>query len=71
MADPNHAELVNQIHSSEREIDALENRIANLDDSIVYSADCAAMRNEQEEHRQRILKWKSDIDENKWSQAKS
>jgi len=70
MADPNNAALIDQIHKSEREIDALENRIANLDDSIAYSADHAAMRTVQEEHRQRILKCKSDIDQNKWSEAR-
>jgi hypothetical protein len=43
MADPNNADLINQIHFSEREVDALENKISNLDDSIGYSADYAVL----------------------------
>jgi hypothetical protein len=70
MADPNHAELIEHIHSSEREIDALENKIANSDDATTIPADYSAMRTQQEEHRQRILKCKSDIDLQKWPKSK-
>ncbi|MGF7183365.1 translation initiation factor 6 (eIF-6) [Tunturiibacter psychrotolerans] len=67
MSDPNHTELMDQIHSSEREIDALQNKINACDDSTTTN-DYAAMRREQEKHRQRILKSKADIDQNKWSE---
>jgi hypothetical protein len=70
MADPNHADLVGQIRASEREIDALANKIANADESTTQPADFAAMRIEQEDHRQRILKCKSAIDQKKWSEPK-
>jgi hypothetical protein len=61
MADPNHVDLVDQIRTSEREIDALANKIANADESTTQPADFAAMRNEQEE-QQRILKCESAIE---------
>ncbi|MBB5331785.1 hypothetical protein [Tunturiibacter gelidoferens] len=67
MSDPNHAELINQIHLSECEIEALRAKIANTDESSVNPADFSVMRNEQEEHRQRILKCKSEIDQNKYA----
>lgn len=44
---------MDQIHSSVREIDALENKINRSDDST--SDDYAAMRSEQEKQRQQIL----------------
>jgi hypothetical protein len=68
MSDPNHIELVAQIRSSECEIEALSNRIANAEDSMTSPSDYAAMRREQEEHRLHILKCKSEIDQNKWSE---
>jgi hypothetical protein len=67
MSDPNHAESIAQFHSSEREIDALENKINESDDSTTDPNDYAAMRSEEEKHRQQILKSKADIDQNKWS----
>ena len=67
MADPNNIESMDQIHSSEREIDALENKINESDESTAAPDDYAAMRSEQEQHRQQILKSKADIDQNKWS----
>jgi hypothetical protein len=67
MADPNHIESMDQIHSSEHEIDALENKINESDESTTAPDDYAAMRSEQEQHRQQILKSKADIDQNKWS----
>jgi hypothetical protein len=33
MSDPNHTESMDQIHSSEREIDALQNKINESNDS--------------------------------------
>ena len=68
MADPNHTESMDQIHSSEREIDALQNKITNADDSTTGPDDYAAMRSEQERHRQQILKSKAEIDQSKWSE---
>jgi len=70
MADPNHTDLIDQIHSSEHEIDALENKINELDESSTAPEDYAAMRSEQEQHRQRIIKSKADIDKSNWSQPK-
>jgi len=61
MADPNHTEAMGQIHSSEREIDALQNKISNSDDSTTAD-EHAPMRHEQERHRQLILQRKSQID---------
>jgi hypothetical protein len=66
MADPNHTESMDQIHSSEREIEALENKI-NESDQLTAPEDYAAIRHEQEQHRQRILTSKAEIDQNKWS----
>jgi hypothetical protein len=48
---------------AEIEIDGIENKIANADDSNTYPADYAAMRSEQETQRQRALKCKAEIDE--------
>jgi hypothetical protein len=66
MADPNHTEAMDQIHSSEREIDALQNKISESDDSTT-AEEYDAMRHDQEKHRQQILKSKAEIDQNKWS----
>jgi hypothetical protein len=67
MADPNHTESMDQIHFSEREIEALENKIS---ESVEAKTDdnYTALRREQERHRQRILQFKSQIDRNKWSE---
>jgi hypothetical protein len=67
MSDPNNTESMDKIHSSEREIDALENKINESDDATTGPDDYAAMRSEQEKQRQQILKSKADIDQNKWS----
>jgi hypothetical protein len=67
MADPNHTEAMDQIHSSEREIDALQNKISECDDSTPAD-EYAAMRHEQERHRQLILQRKAQIDRNKWAE---
>ncbi|NYF88900.1 hypothetical protein RBB79_05125 [Tunturiibacter empetritectus] len=68
MADPNHADSIAQIHSSEREIDALENKINEADESTTEPKYYAAMRREQEQHRQQILKSKSEIDQKKYAE---
>jgi hypothetical protein len=68
MADPNNIESMDQIHSSEHEIDALENKINESDESTIAPDDYAALRSEQEKQRQQILKSKAEIDQNKWSE---
>jgi hypothetical protein len=51
------------MHEAERKIDAIENKIATADDSDTYPADFAAMRSEQENQRQHVLKCKAEIDD--------
>ena len=68
MADPNHADSIAQIHSSEREIDALENKINESDESATEPKAYAAMRREQENHRQKILKSKAEIDQKMYAE---
>jgi hypothetical protein len=63
MSNPAHEPLKKQIHEAEIEIDAIENKIANADDSNTYPADYAAMRSEEEAQRQRALKCKALIDD--------
>jgi len=63
MSNPTHEPLKKEMHEAEREIDAIENKIANADDSDTYPADYAAMRSEQEKQRQHILECKSEIDD--------
>jgi hypothetical protein len=63
MSNPAHEPLKKQMHEAEREIDAIENKIANADDSDTYPADYAAMRSEEEAQRQRALKCKAEIDD--------
>jgi hypothetical protein len=60
-----HESLKKEMHEAEIEIDAIENKIANADDSNTYPADYAAMRSEQEKQRQRALKRKAEIDDSK------
>jgi hypothetical protein len=55
--------LTKQMHEAEREIDAIENKIGNADDSTTYPADYAAMRSEQEKRRQQVLNCKASINE--------
>ncbi len=69
MFDPNHTESMDQIHSSEREIDALQNKINECDESTTGD-EYAAMRHEQEQHRQLILQRKSQIDRHNWTEQK-
>jgi molecular chaperone GrpE (heat shock protein) len=63
MSNPTHEPLKKEMHEAEREIDAIENKIANADDSNTYPADYAAMRSEQEQQRQHILKCKAEMDD--------
>jgi hypothetical protein len=63
MSNPDHEPLKKQMHEAEREIDAIENKIANADDSNIYPADYAAMRSEQEKYRQDVLRCKASIDD--------
>jgi hypothetical protein len=63
MSNPAHEPLKKQMHEAEREIDAIENKIANADDSDTHPADYAAMRSEQEKQRQRALKCQASIDD--------
>jgi hypothetical protein len=63
MSNPIHETLKKEMHEAEREIDAIENKISNADDSDTYPADYAAMRSEQEKQRQRALKCKASIDD--------
>jgi molecular chaperone GrpE (heat shock protein) len=62
MSNPAHEPLKKEMHEAEREIDAIENKITNADDSDTYPADYAAMRSEQEKQRQHALKCKAEID---------
>ena len=55
--------LLTQIHGSEREIEAIENKIASSDNLHTTPSDFAAMRSEQERHRQEALGCKASIDE--------
>jgi hypothetical protein len=70
MSDPNHEAMMNQIHLCESEIDALENKITEADESTTEPKDYAAMRSEQEQHRLRIVESKADIEQGKWSKPK-
>src|SRR5450755_3293258 len=63
MSNPIHEPLKKEMHEAERGIDAIENKIANADDSDTSPADYAAMRSEQETQRQRALKCKASIDD--------
>ena len=56
MFTPAHQALLKEISFSEREIDAIENKIANNDEFAKDPAEFSAMRREQEQNRQRILK---------------
>jgi hypothetical protein len=63
MSNPIHEPLKKEMHEAEREIDAIENKIANANDSDTSPADYTAMRSEQEKQRQRALKCKAEIDD--------
>jgi hypothetical protein len=63
VSNPSIEPLKKQMHEAEAEIDAIENKIANADDSDTYPAGYGAMRSEQENQRQQILKRKASIDD--------
>jgi hypothetical protein len=54
--------LVKQIHEAEREIACIESKIETAELNDAYPHEFAAMRSEQEHHRQDLLKCKTDID---------
>jgi hypothetical protein len=60
-AKSSHELLLKQIQHAEREIDAIEAKIANCDDSETSPADYAQMRSEQERNRQHILKCRDEM----------
>jgi hypothetical protein len=53
--------LLKQIQYAEREIEAIETKIANCDDSETSPAEYAQMRSEQERNRQCILKCRAEM----------
>jgi hypothetical protein len=63
MSDKTIDPLKKQIHEAEREIDALECKIRFADLKTTYPDEYDAMRSEQEQHRQQILKSKASIDD--------
>jgi hypothetical protein len=54
--------LLKEIHDAEREIDAIECKIQFADLKTTYPHEYAAMRSEQENHRQQILHCKASLD---------
>jgi hypothetical protein len=54
--------LFKEIHDAEREIDAIEWKIQFADLKKTYPHEYAAMRSEQENHRQQILHCKASLD---------
>jgi predicted nucleic acid-binding Zn-ribbon protein len=54
--------LLKEIHDAEREIDAIECKIQFADLKKTYPHEYAAMRSEQENHRQQILHCKASLD---------
>jgi hypothetical protein len=55
--------LKKQIHEAEQEIEAIECKIEFADLKTTYPDEYNAMRCEQEQHRQQILKSKAAIDD--------
>ena len=53
--------MLKEMHSAETGIEAVAAKIANADDADTYPSDYAAMRSEQEQHRQQALKCWSAI----------
>jgi hypothetical protein len=50
-----HGSLLKEVQCAEREIEGIENHIATCDDFSTTPSEYAAMRSEQERHRQYIL----------------
>jgi len=63
MSDTSIDPLKKQIHEAEEEIEALECKIKFADLKTTYPDEYNAMRCEQEQHRQRILKSNASIDD--------
>jgi hypothetical protein len=55
--------LKKQIHDAEEEIEAIECKIGFADLKTTYPDEYSAMRCEQEQHRQQILKSNASIDD--------
>jgi hypothetical protein len=62
MINPDIEPLKKRLHEEEREIDALECKIQHADLKTTYPQEYAEIRLEQEEHRQRALDCKTQID---------
>jgi hypothetical protein len=60
-ADLSQQSLLEQIQYAEREIESIEAKIANCDDSDTCPSEYAQMRSEQERNRQQILKCRNDM----------
>ncbi len=60
---PTFETLTKEIYEAELEIEALESKIQFADLKTTYSHEYAAMRSEQEQHRQRILKCQALIND--------
>jgi hypothetical protein len=54
--------LKKKLHEEERDIDALECKIQHADLKTTYPQEYADIRFQQEEHRQRALHFKAEID---------
>jgi hypothetical protein len=63
MTNPSIEALKKQMHDEEREVEAMENKIAFADLSTTYPHEYTAMRTEQEHHRQSALKCKASLDD--------
>jgi hypothetical protein len=63
MPDSSIEPLKKQMHEAEREVDAIECKIQFADLKTTYPDEYSAMRTEQEQHRQQILKAKASIDD--------
>jgi hypothetical protein len=55
--------LKKQLHEAEQEIEAIECKIGFADLKTTYPDEYTAMRCEQEQHRQQVLKSKASIDD--------
>ena len=55
--------LKKQLHEAEQEIEAIECKIGFADLKTTYPDEYNAMRCEQEQHRQQVLKSKASIDD--------
>jgi hypothetical protein len=63
MSDTSIDPLKKQIHEAEQDIEAIEYKIKFADLKTTYPDEYNAMRCEQEQHRQQILKCKASIDD--------